>query len=97
MTISDRPTTEAAVLADPTRISQRESRPDAGRADAELAGKLVTADAGAGLVRATVDGRGALQSLVIAPEAFNGRDADLLADLVMAAIAEAQRRLDDHG
>lgn len=57
----------------------------------------MTADAGAGLVRATVDGRGALQSLVIAPEAFNGRDADLLADLVMAAIAEAQRRLDDHG
>lgn len=58
---------------------------------------MVTASAGAGLVRATVNGRGVLRSLVIAPEAFEGRDADLLADLVMAAITEAQRRLDDTG
>jgi DNA-binding protein YbaB len=48
-------------------------------------------------VRVQVDGRGTLRSLVIAPEAFDGRDADLLADLVMAAVSEAQRRLDDHG
>ncbi|HEY3933997.1 MAG TPA: YbaB/EbfC family nucleoid-associated protein [Gemmatimonadales bacterium] len=94
----DRSTTEAAVLADPTRLSQRDSRPETDRrADAELAGQMVTASAGAGLVRATVNGRGVLRSLVIAPEAFEGRDADLLADLVMAAITEAQRRLDDTG
>lgn len=45
----------------------------------------------------TVDGRRVVRSLVIAPEAFDGRDADLLADLIMAAITEAQRRLDDNG
>jgi DNA-binding YbaB/EbfC family protein len=50
------------------------------------------AQAGGGLVRATVDGKGALRSLSIDPEAFAGRDAELLADLIQGAVAEAQRR-----
>lgn len=58
----------------------------------ELAGRTVEATAGAGLVRVTVDGRGMIRSLVIDPEAFAGRDADLLSDLVLSAVAEAQRR-----
>jgi hypothetical protein len=58
----------------------------------DLAGRTVEATAGAGLVRVTVDGRGTVRSLVIAPEAFEGRDADLLSDLVLSAIAEGQRR-----
>jgi hypothetical protein len=55
------------------------------------------ATAGGGLVRVRVDGHRAVRSLVIDPAAFEGRDADLLADLIMAAITEAQRRLDDQG
>jgi hypothetical protein len=58
----------------------------------ELAGRTVEASAGAGLVRATVDGQGRLRSVTIDPEAFEGRDAELLADLVTGAVAEAQRR-----
>ncbi len=58
----------------------------------ELAGRTVEADAGAGLVRATVDGQGRLRAVAIAPEAFDGRDAEFLSDLVLSAIAEAQRR-----
>ena len=58
----------------------------------ELAGRTVEASAGAGLVRATVDGQGRLRALTIDPEAFEGRDAELLADLVTGAVAEAQRR-----
>ena len=58
----------------------------------ELAGRSVEADAGAGLVRATVDGQGRLRALTIAPEAFDRRDAELLSDLVLSAVAEAQRR-----
>lgn len=58
----------------------------------ELAGRTIEASAGAGLVRVAVDGRGLVRSVFIAPEAFDGRDADLLADLVQAAAAEAQRR-----
>ena len=85
-------------MADPTRNSQIPSRVDAERrSDAELARQSTEATAGGGLVRVKVDGHRTLRSLVIAPEAFEGRDADLLADLIMAAITEAQRRLDDHG
>lgn len=58
----------------------------------ELAGRTIEASAGAGLVRVAVDGRGMVRSVHIAPEAFEGRDAELLADLVVAAVAEAQRR-----
>jgi DNA-binding YbaB/EbfC family protein len=61
----------------------------------ELADRTVEASAGAGLVRVTVDGRGAVRSLVIEPDAFEGRDAELLADLILSAIAEAQRRAAD--
>jgi len=61
----------------------------------ELAGRTVEATAGAGLVRVSVDGRGVVRTLDIDPEAFEGRDAELLADLVLAAIAEAQRRAAD--
>ena len=61
----------------------------------ELAAKTVEASAGAGLVRVTVDGRGTVRSLDIDPDAFAGRDAELLADLVLSAIAEAQRRAAD--
>jgi len=61
----------------------------------ELAGKSIEATAGAGLVRVRVDGRGLLQSLTIDPEAWNGRDAELLADLIVGAVAEAQRRAAD--
>jgi DNA-binding protein YbaB len=38
-----------------------------------------------------------LRRLDIDPEAFEGRDADLLADLIMSAITEAQRRVTDEG
>jgi DNA-binding YbaB/EbfC family protein len=58
----------------------------------ELAGRTVEATAGAGLVRAMVDGQGRVRGIAIDPEAFEGRDAELLADLVMSAVAEAQRQ-----
>lgn len=58
----------------------------------ELADRTVEATAGAGLVRVTADGRGTIRSLVIDPVAWEGRDPELLADLVLGAVAEAQRR-----
>ena len=61
----------------------------------ELAGRSIETTAGAGLVQVRVDGRGLLQSLTIDPEAWNGRDAELLADLIVGAVAEAQRRAAD--
>lgn len=81
-----------------TRAPHPQSRPESEPGnDGDLALKTTAATAGGGLVRVTVDGRRVVRSLVIAPEAFAGRDADLLADLIMAAITEAQRRLEDNG
>lgn len=63
------------------------------RLDAELARRSAEATAGGGLVRVRVDGHQILRELVIDPDVFAGRDPDLLADLIMSAIAEAQRRV----
>ena len=61
----------------------------------ELAGKSIEVLAGGGLVKVRVDGRGRVRRLDIDPAAFDGRDADLLADLILGAVAEAQRRADE--
>ena len=59
---------------------------------AELADRMIEATAGAGMVRVVCDGRGLIRSLSIDSAAFEGRDAELLSDLVLSAIADAQRR-----
>jgi len=61
----------------------------------ELAGRTIETSAGAGLVRVTADGSGTVRSITIEPSAFEGRDAELLSDLVLSAVAEAQRRAAD--
>ncbi|MFN0180635.1 MAG: YbaB/EbfC family nucleoid-associated protein [Gemmatimonadales bacterium] len=58
----------------------------------DLADRMVEATAGGGLVRVKADGRGMIRDLTIDPAAFDGRDAELLADLVLSAVAEVQRR-----
>ncbi len=63
------------------------------RLDAELSRKSAEATAGGGLVRVRVDGHQQVRHLAIDPAVFEGRDPDLLADLIMSAIAEAQRRV----
>ena len=61
----------------------------------DLAGRMIETSAGGGLVRVVADGRGTVRSLTIDPSAFERRDAELLADLVLGAIAEVQRRAAD--
>lgn len=63
--------------------------------DTDLADRSIDASAGAGMVRVTVDGRGFLRSLDIEPGVFADHDADFLAELILSAISEAQRRADD--
>ena len=58
----------------------------------QLAQQTLTVSAGGGLVQATADGRGHIRSITIAPEAVTPDDVELLEDLVLAAVAEAQRR-----
>lgn len=49
-------------------------------------------EAGAGLVRATVSGKGELKSLKISPQAMDPEDPTLLEDLVIAAFADAKAK-----
>jgi nucleoid-associated protein EbfC len=58
-------------------------------AQEELARAQVTGTAGGGLVRATVTGGGEVVALEIDPSAIDPSDAEGLADLVLAAIRDA--------
>lgn len=60
----------------------------------ELSQRTVTGSSGGGMVKATVDGRGRVRALAIDPGATTG-DAEMLEDLVLAAITDAQRRAEE--
>ena len=53
--------------------------------------KTYTAKAGGGMVSATVNGKHELVSLTINPEAVDPDDVEMLQDMVIAAVNEAQR------
>ena len=55
----------------------------------------VEASAGGGMVVVRMNGQKQVTELRIDPEIFAGKDAELLQDLVRAAINEAVRRVDD--
>ena len=57
----------------------------------ELENKEYTAQAGAGVVSATVSGKHELKSLAIDPEAVDPEDVEMLQDLIVAAVNEALR------
>ncbi len=68
---------------------------DMARTQAELEQREYSATAGGNAVSATVDGKHQLKSLVVQPEVIDPEDAEMLADLVMAAVNEAQRKADE--
>jgi DNA-binding YbaB/EbfC family protein len=59
------------------------------RTQAELAQATVQGTAGGGLVQATVSGTGELKALVIDPKAVDPEDTETLADLILAAVRDA--------
>ena len=64
---------------------------DAQRVQEELEQSEYSASAGGGAVSATVNGKHTLTALTINPDVVDPDDAEMLADLVMAAVNEAQR------
>jgi nucleoid-associated protein EbfC len=58
----------------------------------ELANRTIETTAGGGMVRVTADGRGTVRAVLIDPTVFQDRDAEFLSELVLTAVAEAQRR-----
>jgi len=61
----------------------------------ELAELSVTGSAGGGMVKVTADGRGQVRSVSIDPAALTDADVEMLEDLMLAAVADAQRRAEE--
>jgi DNA-binding YbaB/EbfC family protein len=61
------------------------------KAQEQLKDEIVEASAGGGTVKVTMTGDLQLRQIVIAPEAIDPEDPDLLQDMVTAAVNEALR------
>ena len=65
------------------------------KAQADLEEKEITTTAGGGVVEATVNGKKELTKLVIKPEVVDPDDVETLEDLVMAAVNEGLRQIEE--
>lgn len=62
---------------------------------AELEGQTVTASSGGGMVTVVANGKGTVRSVKIDPSVVNPADVEMLEDLVVVAITEAQKKAED--
>jgi DNA-binding YbaB/EbfC family protein len=60
------------------------------KAQEELAALTVEASSGGGAVKVTMNGQQQIQSVRIAPEVVNPDDVEMLEDMVLSAVKEAQ-------
>ncbi len=63
------------------------------QAQADLAGKTVEASSGGGRVTATANGHGDITAVKIAKEIVDPEDVEMLQDLVLSAIQQAQAKV----
>jgi len=62
------------------------------KAQEQLAHETVTSSAGGGMVTVTITGDLQVKDIVIAPDAIDPEDPELLQDMVLAAVNEAIRQ-----
>jgi DNA-binding YbaB/EbfC family protein len=60
------------------------------KAQEELAGLTVEASSGGGAVKVTMNGQQQILSVKISPEVVNPEDVEMLEDMVLSAVKEAQ-------
>ncbi len=65
------------------------------RAQSELEEKEVTTTAGGGVVEVTVNGKKEVTNLVIKPEVVDPDDVETLQDLIMVAVNEGLRQIEE--
>ena len=65
------------------------------RIQEEIAALSIEATAGGGMVKVTMDGQKNLTTLSIDKEAVDPEDVEMLQDLVLAAVNEAARKVDE--
>ncbi|MDB4913235.1 MAG: protein ybaB [Gemmatimonadetes bacterium] len=63
--------------------------------DADLQSQTVTASAGGGMVSVEVNGKGTVRSIKIDPGIVKASDVEMLEDLVLVAVTEAQKKAQD--
>jgi DNA-binding YbaB/EbfC family protein len=61
----------------------------------EMHAMMVTGESGAGLVKATCSAKGELKELNIDPSIFSADDKEVVEDLILAAIKDAQLKASD--
>ena len=65
------------------------------RLQKQMAELRVEATAGGGMVTVTVNGAKQIQSLKIDPEVVSKEDVEMLQDLILAAVNDAHRKVDE--
>ena len=65
------------------------------RLQKQMAEMRVEATAGGGMVTVTVNGTKQLQSITIDPEVVSKEDVEMLQDLIVAAVNDAGRKVDE--
>ena len=65
------------------------------RVQREVAAIEVEASAGGGMVTVTMDGEKRVKTLAIDPQVVDRDDVEMLQDLIVAAVNEAARKVDD--
>jgi DNA-binding YbaB/EbfC family protein len=66
---------------------------DLAKAQEELANKIVEGSAGGGMVKVEMNGKNQIISLKIDKEVVDPEDVEMLEDLIIAAINEAQEKI----
>ena len=68
---------------------------DMQKMQAELEEKTYTAKAGGGMVEVTANGKHEIKAIGINPEVVDPEDVEMLEDMLLAAINEAMRKIDE--
>lgn len=74
---------------------QRQMQEKMEKAEEELNNAEITGSAGGGMVNVVVDGHKNLKSINIKPEAVDPEDVEMLEDLIMAALNEANGKAEE--
>jgi len=75
----------------------KEMQEKMGQMQDDLANITVIGESGAGLVKATANAKGALVGLDIDPSIFHPDEKEVVEDLILAAIKDAQQKAEERG
>ena len=65
------------------------------KVEQELAQQTVKASSGGGMVTVEANGQGTVRSIKIDPSVVNSSDVEMLEDLLLVAVTEAQKKSED--